>query len=106
MDFVNDVIIDEDAFNSAVREFSNLSFKLHTLRIAIENMLDDLKDGFDTPAGKKFISAYKDILIAPLEDQKRVIEHVSENLKYAKESYSSIFEEYSKLNDTIKNVTY
>jgi hypothetical protein len=103
---VSDVIIDEEAFNIAVREFSALSTRLERLRKSVDSTLDSLQEGFNTPAGRRLISAYKDILIAPLTDQRLVIDHVSENLRYAKQSYSSVFQEYAKLNNTINSVKY
>jgi hypothetical protein len=103
---VKDVVIDEDAFNAAVQEFSSLSNRLSELRRAIDSTLDGLTKGFDTPAGRKLVAAYKDTLVAPLDDQRLVIDHVSENLKYAKQAYSSVFDEYNRLNSTINSVRY
>lgn len=104
MDFSRDVIIDDDAFKNAVNEFSQLSGKLENLTNLINNILDELEDGFNTPAGRKFISKYKEVLLKPLKDQRLIIDHVSDNLKSAEQSYSSVFEEYKKLNQTIESV--
>lgn len=104
--FQNDIIIDEESFDMAIKDFLELSDNLKELQTSIENMLKALKEGFDTPAGRKFISAYEKVLLEPLKDQRIVINHVSENLNFAKNSYSSVFTDYSELNQAINNVSY
>lgn len=102
--FSNDIIIDEEAFNTAISEFSELSEKLQRLRNDIEDMLNNLKVGFDTPAGAKFLSACEANLFRPLDAQKLVLEHISLTLQESKQAYESVFREYENLQSTINKI--
>lgn len=101
--FRQDIVLDESAFNKASSDFDTLGSDLKKLRDEIEDMLEELKEGFDTPAGRKFINSCKKNLIEPLDQQKLVIEHVSQNIRTAKDKYSSVFEDYRSLNSLIKS---
>jgi len=96
-----DILLDESAFQTAASDFSALSTRLQNLRATIENMLNTLEEGFDTPAGTKFINSCKNNLLAPLNDQKLVITHISENLAIARQSYASVFSEYQQVTTSI-----
>ncbi len=102
--FSDDIVLDEEAFNTAISEFSDLSAKLQRLREEIEDMLNTLKSGFDTPAGAKFINACESNLFKPLDAQKLVIEHISSTLAESKQAYESVFREYEALQAAINNV--
>ena len=91
------IIIDEEAFDTAISEFNELSNKLKKLRDEVESMMDVLKDGFNTPAGVKFINACEANLYKPLNEQKLVIDHISTTLKESKQAYQSVFNEYDLL---------
>ena len=52
---MNDVVLDDAAFEKAIADFSDLAVQLQSLRDDIVDLLDVLKKGFDTPAGRKFI---------------------------------------------------
>jgi uncharacterized protein YukE len=91
------IIIDEEAFDTAISEFNELSNKLKKLRDEVESMMDVLKDGFNTPAGVKFINACEANLYKPLNEQKLVIDHISATLKESKQAYQSVFNEYDLL---------
>ena len=66
-------------------------------------MLETLKTGFDTPAGRTFIKSCEGNLLEPIDRQKVVIDHISETLKEAKGEYTTIFKEYDSLNASIKS---
>lgn len=99
--FSKDILLDDEAFRNAAAEFIQLSNDMNLLKKDIQDLLDELKTGFDTPAGKKFMEVCESGLLKALEDQANVIEHVSGNLKSAKNSYQSVFAEYQKLNRMI-----
>lgn len=101
--FGQDIIIDEEAFMQASTDLEALNGRLAALRADIENMLTQLEKGFDTPAGAKFNNSCRNILIKPLEDQKLVLDHVSDNLKTAKTQYQSVFDAYRDLNNSISS---
>ena len=102
--FRDDIVLDEEAFNTAMTEFADLSQKLQSLRNDIEEMLNTLKSGFDTPAGRKFLNACEANLFRPLDDQKLVLDHISSTLRDSRVKYESVFNEYESLQQMINNV--
>ncbi len=101
--FNKDVILDEEAFSNAAKRLKKLSESVQNFKKDVNKHLSDLEQGFDTPAGKKFIASCKSSLISPLNDQALVIESVADNLLLAKNSYQSVFNEYQALNNQIAN---
>lgn len=101
--FDDDIVLDEEAFDKAISDFSLLGDKLKKLRHDIEDMVNTLKYGFDTPAGVKFMNSCENNLFKPLDDQQLVLEHISDTLQQSKQSYSTVFKEYEDLQNTINN---
>lgn len=99
--FRYDIVLDQEAFNKAISDFSALSTRLENLRADVEDILETLETGFDTPAGRKFIKSCKSNLVNPLNDQKLVIDHIYESLTESQKAYESVFSEYQDLNSTI-----
>ena len=99
-----EVVLDEEAFTKAARNMTELAGKMDGLRNRISGLLAELQKGFQTPAGEKFFKACGSTLLQPLDDQKRVINHVSENLTIAQQSYQSVFQEFEKLNRQIEKI--
>lgn len=102
--FGEDIVLDEAAFNTAISDFAALGEQLQQLRIDIEDMLNILKAGFDTPAGAKFISSCEKNLFQPLDAQKLVLDHISKSLSESKQAYESVFREYEALQTAINQV--
>ncbi len=102
--FNEDIVLDEEAFNKAAADFTALGGQLQKLRSDIEDMLNVLKTGFNTPAGVKFINSCEANLFAPLDDQKLVIDHISKTLEESKQAYESVFREYESLQAAINQV--
>lgn len=103
-DFTKDIVLDDEAFNNAVTRMEKLATRISDLQTDINNHLDQLRSGFDTPAGKKFFAACGNKLLEPMKNQALIIDHVSQNLKMAKTSYDSVFQEFSALNSSIRNI--
>lgn len=99
----NDIILDEGAFDKAISDFTDLALELQRLREDTEGLLETLKSGFDTPAGRKFVNSCQNNLLQPLDRQKLVIEHISSTLTEVKGSYSTVFTEYTNLNSAIQS---
>lgn len=99
--FAKDLILDESAFQTAIQDFAALSEQLQQLRLDIEDMLNILKAGFDTPAGAKFINSCEKNLFQPLDAQKLVLDHISATLSQSKQAYESVFREYEALQTAI-----
>ena len=102
--FSEDLVIDEEAFTKAILDFAELGKQMQKLRQDLEDMMDTLKQGFDTPAGAKFIKSCETNLFQPIDAQKKVLEHISTTLQESKQAYASIFREYEQLQTTIKNL--
>ncbi|MGN0537454.1 MAG: hypothetical protein ACI4M3_05715 [Acutalibacteraceae bacterium] len=101
--FPKDMVLDDVKFAEATSKLAQLGSDMSKLQKDIEDMLSILKKGFDTPAGHKFISSCENNLLEPLKQQKLVIDHVAQNLKYAKGEYQSVFDKYQELNSLINN---
>lgn len=99
----DDILLDDAAFNKAISDFSDLAVQLQSLRDDVENLLEVLKSGFDTPAGRKFVNSCENNLLEPLDRQKLVIDHISSTLNDVKGEYSTVFTEYESLNSTIRS---
>ena len=100
--FNKDIVLDEEAFDSAVKDFEELGTRLENLRKEIDQTLDTLQTGFDTPAGRKFVTSCRNNLIKPLEDQGAVLQHISKTLQQSRQEYASVFMEYAALQATIQ----
>lgn len=94
---IKDIYLDEAAFQAAADEYAELTEDMKNLRQRISKLLDGLREGFDTPAGKVFFESCGSNLLQPLDDQLRVLQHVSDNLRNSKQKYQSVFEEYKLL---------
>lgn len=102
--FEKDILLDEDAFDTAVTEFADLSTRLQKLRGRLEEMISTLQTGFNTPAGRKFVKSCKNNLFDPMDDQKAVFEHIANTLQGSREAYKAVFTEYEELNSAIDGV--
>ena len=102
--FGEDIVLDEAAFNTAISDFDALANQLQQLRMDIEDMLNILKEGFDTPAGAKFMNSCEKNLFQPLDAQKLVLDHISTSLRESKKAYESVFREYEALQAAINQV--
>lgn len=99
-----DIVLDEEAFKRAADGFESLSEDLQALRRDIEETLTELKKGFDTPAGAKFIQSCKQNLFQPMDDQKLVLDHIAKTLEMSRQAYSSVFREYEALQSEIRQI--
>lgn len=102
--FGEDIVLDEAAFHKAVSELAALAEQLQQLRAGIEDMLNKLKVGFDTPAGAKFVNACERNLVQPLEAQKLVLNHMHQSLSESKRAYEKVFREYEQLQAAINRI--
>lgn len=102
--FTKDILLDQDQFQSAANRFEQLSEDMTSLRQDIDKLLEELEKGFDTPAGRKFISSCKTSLLQPMDDMTAVIQHVSDNLSQARLKYESVFTEFQFVNNAINSI--
>ncbi len=102
--FNQDIVLDDQAFATAAADFEALSGRLEQLRRDVEEMINTLKTGYDTPAGRKFIASCERNLFAPLDDQKLVLDHISATLRDSRQAYDSVFREYNSLQSHIQSI--
>ena len=104
--FNKDVILDQAAFAAAAKQFEELSLRLQKLDEEIEDMLEILQSGFDTPAGRTFVESCRENLNQPMKDQKVVLEHISQTLADVMQIYSGVFTKYEELNRTVNSYSH
>ena len=98
-----DIILDEDAFNTASADMEALKIRTENLQTKLEGMYESLKTALVTPAGEAVDLAAKKVLIQPIKDLSAVIQHVSETLNEIIGSgyYKDVFTEFEELNDSL-----
>ena len=104
--FNQDMVLDQDAFDRAAADFEDLRERIQRLRDEVDQALADLQTGFDTPAGRKFVTSCRNNLIKTLEEQRDVLNHISETIRSSNLEYSTVFHEYEALQTTIRQAVY
>jgi len=102
--FASDIVIDENAFNTAADDFEKLLQNIDELKNKIADMLATLEKGIDTPAGRKFIRSCDSCLLTPIEQQKTAISHIAEDLRMSINRYRRVFESYQTLQAALKEI--
>lgn len=97
-----DIVLNEEAFQTAAKGLEDLSKRIAKLRTTIEGDMNSLQTGFNTPAGRKFLKACNESIYQPIDKQKLVLEHISQTLNNAKDQYSTVFAEYEQLKALIE----
>ena len=99
--FQQDIILDEQAFTDARKQFEELGDELKDLRSEIETLLETLRQGYNTTAGRKFVKSCEKKLTDPLNDQAIVLQHISETLAQVQATYDPVFTAYTQMNDSL-----
>lgn len=98
----DDLVVDEEKFNSAAQQMENLKKRTNDLRDKLSAMYDDLSTAMNTPAGKEVQLEAKNVLLKPVENMSLVVGHISDTLNliigngYYKDVFTG-FEELSHL---------
>lgn len=102
--FVQDIVLNESAFNQASQDMSALKTRTDTLKSKMETMYSNLVSALDTPAGEALDLDAKDVIIEPVENLLLIIGHVSETLNEINGTgyYKDVFVKFEELNDSIK----
>ena len=97
-----DLVVDEEKFNSAAKRMNDLKTRTNTLRETLLTMYNELVGAMNTPAGKELQLEAKTVLLKPVEDMSLVVGHISDTLNkiigsgYYKDVFTG-FEELSNL---------
>ncbi len=105
------VHIDDQALKDAARDMFELRRRNQRLKEKLEKMFQDLTSALDTPAGHAVQWTGKDVLIQPIDDMGKVLEHMSDTLNIiigqGSETrgtyYDKLFDEYDELDRILKN---
>lgn len=106
--------VDEQALGTAAYNMNKLKERNNKLKERLETMYKDLTTALDTEAGHKLEWQGKEVLLKPIEDMSKVLEHVSDTLnviigKDGREPkgvyYDKLFSEYEELDKILKNKT-
>ncbi len=98
-----DIVLDDVAFQTASDSMAELKTRTEALKARMETMYHNLTTALDTPAGKAVEITAKDVLIEPVDNMWKVIEHVSTTLSEIKGSgrYKDVFVKYEELNQSV-----
>ena len=100
------MVLDQEAFQRASKRLSDLTRQIQELENMIEEMIRLVEQGMNTPAGRKLAKLGRDGLKTSIDDQKAVIQHVSETLEEAKRLYDDVFNEFTALNNKLNSYNY
>lgn len=107
--------IDDQALLVAANDMLELTRRNQRLKEKLNNMYHDLTTALDTPAGHAVEWTGKEVLLEPIDDMGKVLEHMSDTLsviigqgaKQSSESggtyYDKLFDEYDELDRTLRN---
>ena len=107
------VHIDDQALKDAARDMLALRQRNQRLKEKLEKMFQDLTTALDTPSGHAVQWTGKDVLIQPIDDMGKVLEHMSDTLNIIIGQggetrgtyYDKLFDEYDELDRILKNKT-
>ena len=104
MALLQDVLLEDIAFNTASTEMVALKIRTETLKTKLEGMYEELATALDTPAGKQVEMTAGKVLIQPIADLLLVIQHISTTLTdiIGTGNYKDVFIEFEQFNQNIK----
>lgn len=97
-----DLVIDEEKFNSAAQKMEELKRRTNDLKDKLDTMYENLVSAMNTPSGKEAQLEAKKVLLKPVENMSLVVGHISDTLNliigsgYYKDVFTG-FEELSHL---------
>lgn len=100
----HDIVLDDEAFNTASTDMQTLKADTEKLKTRMSQMYKDLKSAMQTPSGEAVELVSEKVLIKPIEDMLLVIEHISSTLTEinGKKYYKDVFDKFEELNSSVK----
>ena len=109
--------LNDQAFKTAAADMWELKIRNQNLKEKLEIMYQNLTIALDTPAGHAVEWTGKEVLLEPIEEMGKVLEHMSDTLNViiGQDSrqggepkgtyYDKLFDEYKELDQILKNKT-
>lgn len=109
------IYIDDQALTIAANDMMELRRRNQRLKEKLKNMYHDLTSALDTPAGHAVEWTGKEVLLEPIDDMGKILEHMSDTLNViigqgAKQGgeaggtyYDKLFNEYDELERILRN---
>lgn len=109
------IYLDDQALKTAAKDMLELKQRNQRLREKLEAMYRDLTTALDTPAGHAVEWTGRDVLLEPIDDMGRVLEHMSDTLNIivgqasrqgdepSGTYYDKLFDEYNELDRILRN---
>lgn len=100
----HDILLEEEAFNTASSDMSSLKTRTEILKENLNEMYEALASALDTPAGKQVELTAGKVLIKPIDDLLLVIQHISATLTeiIGTDHYKGVFIKFEELNQSVK----
>lgn len=103
--------LDEQAFITAAEDMAKLKERNQRLRYKLEMMYKNLTKALNTPAGHAIEFTGRNVLLEPIDDMNKVIDHMSRTLNMiigasgesSGKYYDKLFTDYDELDRIIKN---
>ena len=103
--------MNEQAFITAAKDMNELRSRNDRLRQKLEKMYENLCTALDTPAGHAMKFESRDVLLNPIEDMGKVLDHMCNTLNIiigyggAEKGiyYDKLFAEYEELERILRN---
>jgi uncharacterized protein YukE len=86
-----DLYLDQDAFERGKNDLKTKCEELRALRRDISASFDQLRQDWDSEAGREFFARFENDLLANLEKHSTVFEYMSTNLSTASYKYDEVF---------------
>ncbi len=84
--------LDQDAFQAACSGLEEKCRNLEALSGQIQSSFEQLRQDWDSQAGKLFFERFENDLIKNLDQFTVVMEHMNQNLSSASQQYEEVFE--------------
>lgn len=100
-----DILLDDTAFTTAASEMKQLKERTEALKDKLHSMYTDMSTALNTPAGEQIKMTGEKVIVKPVENMIKVIEHISETIDQVIDTgyYKDVFIKYEQLNNNIKS---
>ena len=88
---------DTDKIESTKLTYANCVEEMTNIETQMQNMVDEVKKAWQSEGGDAFFAKYSDEWLKGFTQYKEVLQHMSDNLQSAGESYTELTEKANEL---------